>query len=279
MTAIDEFHKGAGAARAGADLWVYLAVAFGATWLVLLPSALAGAGLIPAVPRWLHLLGGVGPVLGGWVASRGAAAAGWRALLLRAPRSPGPWIRAAGIPLALLGLGLLAVGASPAPGTAAVEESLEWGVLVSVVYAALEEPGWRGFLLPRLQSGMGALRASLVVGAVHAVWHAPMFLYRYRLMVGSVLGFSTSLVAGTIVFTHLFNRSRGSVPVTFVFHAGWNVAILVGGRGSGAVAGVMSVGLMVLAGVAVVRYGGARLAREPAVALPATGSGAQPGGY
>jgi hypothetical protein len=98
-----------------------------------------------------------------------------------------------------------------------------------------------------------------------------MFLYRYPLTVGSVLGFSTSLIAGTIVFTHLFNRSGGSVPVTVLFHAGWNVAMVVGARGSGVVAGVASTGLMVLAVWMVLRYGSLKLAREPAVG---PGSGA-----
>ncbi len=273
---MDEFHKWGGVGRDNTDLWIYLAVAFGATWLVLLPAALAGVGLIGPVPGWVHLLGGVGPVLGGWVASRRAGlGAFWRARLRQLPRSAGSWLLAAGVPVVLLGLGLaVAAAMGPAPGQAAgsAGEPVVWGIAVSVVYAVLEEPGWRGYLLPRLQASGSALRASLILGLIHVLWHAPMFLYRYPLTVGSVVGFSTSLIAGTMVFTHLFNRSGGSVPVTVLFHAGWNVAMVVGARGSGVVAGVASMGLMVLAGWLVLRYGGG-LAREPAVG---PGLGAEP---
>src|SRR5215212_6757676 len=39
-----------------------------------------------------------------------------------------------------------------------------------------EEPGWRGFLLPRLQSSYAPLAASLIVGVIWAMWHLPLLL-------------------------------------------------------------------------------------------------------
>ena len=39
-----------------------------------------------------------------------------------------------------------------------------------------EEPGWRGFALPRMLRGQGALAASLVLGAIWAAWHLPLGL-------------------------------------------------------------------------------------------------------
>src|SRR5262249_46040848 len=38
-----------------------------------------------------------------------------------------------------------------------------------------EEYGWRAFALPRLQAVMRPLPASLLIGAVWAVWHIPTF--------------------------------------------------------------------------------------------------------
>ena len=39
-----------------------------------------------------------------------------------------------------------------------------------------EEPGWRGFALPRLQGSMHPLSAAVGLGVVHTFWHAPLFL-------------------------------------------------------------------------------------------------------
>lgn len=40
-----------------------------------------------------------------------------------------------------------------------------------------EEPGWRGFALPRLEARFGAVPAGLFLGAIGATWHLPFFWY------------------------------------------------------------------------------------------------------
>ena len=42
-----------------------------------------------------------------------------------------------------------------------------------------EEPGWRGFALPRLLVGHSALIAALILGVIHMVWHLPLFGVEY----------------------------------------------------------------------------------------------------
>ena len=40
----------------------------------------------------------------------------------------------------------------------------------------LEEPGWRGFVLPRLERLHGPLVGTLILGVLWALWHLPEFL-------------------------------------------------------------------------------------------------------
>lgn len=110
------------------------------TWLVLAPLALAGAGATSrAVPASLHLLGGLGPVLEALVAARHGGLLGeWRAGVRHLAAGPSSWALAAGVPLALLGLGLAVVGwrAGGGIGAGGAGDPL-WGVVVSITYGLL----------------------------------------------------------------------------------------------------------------------------------------------
>lgn len=94
-----------------------------------------------------------------------------------------------------------------------------------------EELGWRGWFLPRLQSRMSPLRASLIIGAVWTFWHTPMFWFPGA-AIPSFLGLSATAVllyliqitGEAILFTALFNRSSGSVLLAIVFHTTFNTA-------------------------------------------------------
>ncbi len=57
-----------------------------------------------------------------------------------------------------------------------------------MLFALGEEIGWRGYLLPKL-SGLGPVRAALLAGLLHGLWHLPIILltpfYRGRGIAGS----------------------------------------------------------------------------------------------
>lgn len=85
-----------------------------------------------------------------------------------------------------------------------------------------EEIGWRGYILPRLQWRYNALISSLIIGVIWTAWHIPKFL---------VAGYDTPLgwyliatVARAILFTWVYNGTRGSLLLVTIFHAALNTA-------------------------------------------------------
>ncbi len=99
---------------------------------------------------------------------------------------------------------------------------LQWG----------EEPGWRGFAQTRMQRPYGALRASLIVGFLHGVWHLPNHL----LVVGppaagpfNPVNFAINvavIMIVTLLFTWIFNGGRQSILVAVLTHASFNASQL-----------------------------------------------------
>lgn len=90
-----------------------------------------------------------------------------------------------------------------------------------------EEVGWRGFALPRFQRTFNALTSSLILTVLWAIWHWPLFFYRpgYTSMdFAGILGWTFSLLTGSILLTWLYNSSRASVLICAVFHSTIDIA-------------------------------------------------------
>jgi uncharacterized protein len=91
-------------------------------------------------------------------------------------------------------------------------------LLIPGIGGAWEEPGWRGYALPKLQASRSALLASLILGVPWAFWHLP-------LMVTGVIPWSdiAYVIVQSVVYTWLFNNTRGSVLLVMLFHTMNNV--------------------------------------------------------
>jgi uncharacterized protein len=94
-----------------------------------------------------------------------------------------------------------------------------------------EEPGWRGFALPRLQSRYGALRATLILGVVWTFWHLPDFLTSaQRGGPGAPLSiwyinltiFFLMVMSMAFLFTWVSNHTKGSLFIALLLHASIN---------------------------------------------------------
>lgn len=98
-----------------------------------------------------------------------------------------------------------------------------------------EEIGWRGFALPRLlQSQNNAMKASLILGLIWGIWHAPIyavagtgqndilksggaFLVLFPAFVIWVMGLA-------VIFTWLYKNTNGNLLIAILFHTVVNTA-------------------------------------------------------
>ena len=100
-------------------------------------------------------------------------------------------------------------------------------ILVSMLGAAAEEIGWRGFLWPLLRRRWSFLRASLITWVVWWLYHAPaVFLGWYGFRAG-LPAFTVALAGMTLFVGVITDRSRSLWP-SVVAHATWNALVLTG---------------------------------------------------
>jgi membrane protease YdiL (CAAX protease family) len=88
-----------------------------------------------------------------------------------------------------------------------------------------EEPGWRGFALPRLQGRFSPLTSSIILGVLWAVWHAPARFggIEAKTLEDTLVEWVLILFI-TVIMTWFYNRTEGSILVTALFHASMNTA-------------------------------------------------------
>ncbi|XOB97997.1 CPBP family intramembrane glutamic endopeptidase [Deinococcota bacterium DY0809b] len=249
----------------------YFVLAFAITWILLLPLAAGALGWWPyRISPHGHFLGGLGPLLAAWIVTgTSLGKAGLTEFTGRWRRMSAFWLAVAGLSPLLLFLAsslVLRLAGEPWPdfGKLANPEFANPGwilgsLLSAVIYGFGEEAGWRGFALPRLQSRRGALAATLVLAVFWALWHAPMFLYRFDFGPGEIVGFFLGLLAGAVWLTFLYNSSGGSILTVAVWHTAWNAVNIVGMVVSVGVVALMSALVMLAALVIVPVWGPARL--------------------
>ncbi len=63
-------------------------------------------------------------------------------------------------------------------------------LLPLLTYSIFEEIGWRGFLLPHLQTQFSAWTSTVILTVIWSLWHLPFFFYRFDFSLGIAIGFS-----------------------------------------------------------------------------------------
>ena len=228
-------------------LFSFFFMAYAFSWIILIPFVLSEWGLLPKFFTFAFVLNPfVGPTLAAVIMTGiTEGKAGVLRLLRRCLQWRAGWqwylFILLGIP-ALFLLGIIVL-----PGALASFQGLPPAFLVVYLVNFViifflggplgEEIGWRGFALPRMQPRYGPLWGTLLLGVVWVFWHLPHFLTSaQRGGLGTNLAtlltinfpiFSLMVVALAIIFTWVFNHTRGSLFIAILLHASINTFSIV----------------------------------------------------
>lgn len=241
-------------ARKPTPLIAFGLLTFGLSWGVWIPLALASRGLITLSlsPTLLTLIGAFGPSLAALVLV--AATERWagvrqllgRLLIWRVGVHWYLFVLAWPVVLSLLTTAVHVALGQAAPDFAHPPlldvyplppelMMVGWWVLVPFVLVQQllmsspmgEEIGWRGYGLPQLQQRNTPLAASIILGLIWSVWHLPLYLTREHPLANEFFGWlPLGLIPTAILFTWVFNHTRGSLLLALLFHAAINLTDL-----------------------------------------------------
>lgn len=245
-------------------LGAYFILAYGFSWSLGVPLALAYQGVIPAIlPEWTHYLIAYGPMLSALIVTGiGQGLPGLKELGRRIFKwSCLKWWVVAFSPL-LLGMLVIWI-LNRFPGSAIRLSDLgavnylpplsgRGALLLWIFTFGLgEEIGWRGFALPRLQKGRSALAATLILAVFWALWHLPQFFYLFD--PSMAVGWLVGLFSGAVVLTWLYNSSPDNVLPVAIWHGCFNF-ITASAADIGLLPTVLSAIVIVWAVLVIIRY-------------------------
>jgi len=109
-------------------------------------------------------------------------------------------------------------------------ELLPTALLQLATGAVGEELGWRGLLLPELQSRFSVPFAAVLMGIAWSLWHVPAFLFPYMPQQNvSAPAFLIAVASFGIFLAVVFQKTSGHVLATMLAHFSLNFALALGG--------------------------------------------------
>jgi membrane protease YdiL (CAAX protease family) len=205
------------------DLMVFLFLAFALSWWPWPLTKPPNTPMIPWGPMFAAFI--VLGVTRGWAGVRSLladmfrwrVAARWYVFAFLLP---------VGVTLAAVYLNVAMGAPAPAASVFAAGELLQLipAILITTLVAGpfTEEPAWRGFLLPRMQTRYSPLVASLIIGVIWWSWHLP-------LMIGNPTGqrppfqFLLLTVAFSILYSWIYNNAKASLFLIALLHGVTNI--------------------------------------------------------
>lgn len=215
-------------------VWLYFAIAYGWTWAFWMAAVQLGISMNTTFGTELLMLGLLGPAVAG---------VGLTYLTQDKKGRHDYWQRVTDIrrisfrwylviflfypaisALAAL-LDILTGGSGMVLGKAVENLAIITTMITLFLPAFMEELGWRGYALDRLQLRGSALLSSLILGTLWAFWHTPLFLFKdsiqYKMGFGSRTFwiFIAGVVFMAIIMTWIFNNTHRSTLSAILWHA------------------------------------------------------------
>ncbi|HYI46469.1 MAG TPA: type II CAAX endopeptidase family protein [Actinomycetota bacterium] len=190
----------------------FFMLTFAISWSMWLCAYLTRGGIFEFA---FFVLGGFGPLISAASITKftGGSIKQWAALILHW-RVPARWyLYAFGLPALIwtainVELALLGQEIDPSLLPRRLLTAAGTFFVVLTVGGGLEEPGWRGFALSRLQQRLSPVKATLLLGFVWGLWHLPLYGPLAPVLI-TVLAF---------FYTYLYNKT-GSVLLVVLLHA------------------------------------------------------------
>jgi len=107
----------------------------------------------------------------------------------------------------------------------------QFPLVLAVGGPLLEEPGWRGFALPRLESKFGywgPLVGTLILGVIWAAWHFPQYMMpewaaqNGGFSIPSMLIYIAGVIPIAVILSWVYNVTRGSIFMVIIAHTSIN---------------------------------------------------------
>jgi len=251
----------------------FLGVAFAFSWLLWIPALLKSNGYpdLPDIVGLPAMFAPFGPAVAAfWLTWRQSGKAGAKQLWLRGWRLnfQKKWL----IPAVLLGpiatlltatLIFLLRGEIPWEHAVPPQLIVPIFLLIYFTQALPEEYGWRGYALAPLQSRFPALTASLILGAIWAAWHLPLFFIEGTTQ--EVIPFHEYILQTMVLaifYTWLYNNTDGSILVVALLHTASNTAAAALPFWTTVLGRWLDFGVLVVMAVIIIwHWGGRRLSR------------------
>jgi uncharacterized protein len=223
-------------------LLFFFLIAYAFSWILSVPAILSAWGVLPdALFAVFFTIKSFGPFLAAYVmTSIIGGREGVRRLRRGLRQVHAGWQWYAFILLGIPALLLLAIAVLPTALASFQGIPPHFVLTYSVTFILIffgggplgEEPGWRGFALPRMQVRFGPLRGTLLLGVLWVFWHLPDFLTVAqrggpgadftKLLTVNFPIFFLMVMSMAVVFTWVFNNTRGSVFMAILLHASIN---------------------------------------------------------